>query len=58
MENQGFKTNGKDVKSLKEELCDARAPLDRGAEATSEDQERVGEVIRAFWCNIMCSLWI
>lgn len=29
---------------LKEELLDAIAPLDRGAEATPEDKERVEQV--------------
>ncbi|KAF2293768.1 hypothetical protein GH714_004555 [Hevea brasiliensis] len=38
---QGFLIKEKDVKSLKEELLDAIAPLDRGAEATPVDQERV-----------------
>ncbi|EEF33765.1 conserved hypothetical protein [Ricinus communis] len=33
-----------DVKSLKKELFEAITPLDRGAEATPKDQERVDEV--------------
>ncbi|KAJ9174615.1 hypothetical protein P3X46_013243 [Hevea brasiliensis] len=41
---QGFLIKEKDVKSLKEELLDAIAPLDRGAEATPVDQERVDEI--------------
>ncbi|XP_039019257.1 probable plastid-lipid-associated protein 4, chloroplastic [Hibiscus syriacus] len=40
----GVFTQEKDVKSLKDELFDAIAPLDRGAEATAEDQERVGQI--------------
>lgn len=40
----GFLTKGKDVQSLKAELFDTIAPLDRGAEATAEDQQRVDQV--------------
>ncbi|XWS67588.1 hypothetical protein CRYUN_Cryun04dG0018700 [Craigia yunnanensis] len=40
----GFFTKGKDVNSLKDELFDAIATLDRGAEATPEDQERVDQI--------------
>ena len=40
----GFFTKGTDVKSLKDELFDAISPLDRGAEPTPEDQERVDQV--------------
>lgn len=39
-----FLNKGKDVKLLKEELLDAIAPLDRGADATPEDQQRVDQV--------------
>lgn len=37
-----FKT--RDVESLKEQLFETIAPLDRGAEATPEDQQRVDQV--------------
>lgn len=40
----GLFTKSKDVKSLKDELFDAIAPVDRGAEATPEDQERLDQV--------------
>ncbi|KAI5661510.1 hypothetical protein M9H77_20833 [Catharanthus roseus] len=36
----------KDAKILKEELLEAIAPLDRGAEATPEDQKRVDQIAR------------
>lgn len=39
-----FLKKGKDAQALKEELLDAIAPLDRGAEASPEDQERVDQV--------------
>lgn len=39
-----FLKKGKDAKTLKQELLDAIAPLDRGADATPEDQERVDQV--------------
>ncbi|OMO92083.1 hypothetical protein COLO4_17881 [Corchorus olitorius] len=42
----GFLTKGKDVNSLKDELFDAIAPLDRGAEASPDDQERVDQIAR------------
>ncbi|GMQ01794.1 hypothetical protein CsSME_00048306 [Camellia sinensis var. sinensis] len=38
-----FLTKTKDSESLKEELLDAIAPLDRGADASPEDQERIDE---------------
>ncbi|KAK6240577.1 hypothetical protein QUC31_015740 [Theobroma cacao] len=41
-----FFSKGKDVQSLKDELFDAIAPLDRGAEATRDDQERVDQIAR------------
>ncbi|XP_021286181.1 probable plastid-lipid-associated protein 4, chloroplastic isoform X2 [Herrania umbratica] len=41
-----FLTKGQDVQSLKDELFDAIAPLDRGAEATRDDQERVDQIAR------------
>lgn len=42
----GLVTKGEDVRRLKEELLDAIAPLDRGAEATPEDQQRVDQIAR------------
>uniref|UniRef100_A0A5B7B7K7 Plastid lipid-associated protein/fibrillin conserved domain-containing protein n=1 Tax=Davidia involucrata TaxID=16924 RepID=A0A5B7B7K7_DAVIN len=39
-------TKSKDSESLKEELFEAIAPLDRGAEATPEDQERIDQIAR------------
>ncbi|XP_028775479.1 probable plastid-lipid-associated protein 4, chloroplastic isoform X1 [Neltuma alba] len=42
----GFLSRTKDVQSLKEELYQTIAPLDRGAEATPEDQERVDLIAR------------
>lgn len=45
----GFLTKPKnDIQSLKQELYDAIAPLDRGAGATPEDQDRVEQVIYPF----------
>ncbi|CAK7357018.1 unnamed protein product [Dovyalis caffra] len=41
-----FLNKGKDAKVLKEELLDAIDPLDRGAEATPDDQQRVDEIAR------------
>ncbi|KAG6588812.1 putative plastid-lipid-associated protein 4, chloroplastic, partial [Cucurbita argyrosperma subsp. sororia] len=41
-----FLKKGKDVGALKEELLEAIAPLDRGAEATPEDQEMVDQISR------------
>lgn len=40
----GFLARGRDVQKLKEELYEAIAPLDRGSDATPEDQERVDQV--------------
>ena len=39
-----FLKKGKDAKVLKEELLEAIDPLDRGADAIPEDQQRVDEV--------------
>ncbi|KAG6652992.1 hypothetical protein I3843_05G040800 [Carya illinoinensis] len=39
-----FLKKGKDAKTLKEELLDAIAPLDRGADATVEDQQTVDQL--------------
>jgi hypothetical protein len=44
---QGFFTGGgrgRDIQSLKVELYETISPLDRGAEATLEDQQRVDKV--------------
>ncbi|KAI3909248.1 hypothetical protein MKW98_009674 [Papaver atlanticum] len=41
-----FMKSGKDSKTIKEELLQAIAPLDRGAEATPEDQERIDKIAR------------
>ncbi|PPR89564.1 hypothetical protein GOBAR_AA31131 [Gossypium barbadense] len=40
----GLFTKSKDIKTLKDELFDAIAPLDRGAEAAPEDQQRVDQI--------------
>ena len=39
-----FLKKGKDAKTLKEELLEAIAPLDRGADAPPEDQQRIDQV--------------
>ncbi|XP_058760943.1 probable plastid-lipid-associated protein 4, chloroplastic isoform X2 [Vicia villosa] len=44
---QDFLTGGnkeRDIQSLKDELYETIAPLERGAEATSEDQQRVDKI--------------
>ncbi|KAL6184162.1 hypothetical protein ACLB2K_045566 [Fragaria x ananassa] len=41
-----FLSKGKDAKTLKEELLDAIASLDRGADATPEDQQAVDQITR------------
>lgn len=41
-----FLNKGKDAKTLKDELLEAIAPLDRGANATAEDQQRVDQIAR------------
>ncbi|KAJ7968091.1 Plastid-lipid-associated protein [Quillaja saponaria] len=41
-----FLNKGKDAKALKEELLEAIAPLDRGAAATPEDQQRIDQIAR------------
>jgi hypothetical protein len=40
-----LKKKGKSIEEVKEELIMAIKPLDRGAEATPEDQERIDQVI-------------
>ncbi|KAK7302447.1 hypothetical protein RJT34_13337 [Clitoria ternatea] len=42
----GFLTKERDVESLKMDLYQTIAPLDRGAEATPEDQQRVDQIAR------------
>lgn len=42
----GFSTKSKDAKILKEELLEAIEPLDRGADATPEDQQRIDQLAR------------
>lgn len=48
---------GKDASTIKEELLDAIASLDRGADATPEDQQSVDQVaLKTFdLCNISIS---
>ncbi|GAU41366.1 hypothetical protein TSUD_390530, partial [Trifolium subterraneum] len=41
-----FLKKGKDANTIKEELLEAIAPLDRGAEATPEDQQRIDQIAR------------
>ncbi|KAF8365016.1 hypothetical protein HHK36_032981 [Tetracentron sinense] len=41
-----FLKKGKDATTLKEELFEAIAPLDRGADATPDDQERIDQLAR------------
>ncbi|XP_057497061.1 probable plastid-lipid-associated protein 4, chloroplastic isoform X3 [Actinidia eriantha] len=41
-----FFTKTQDSESLKEELLEAIAPLERGAEATPEDRERIDQIAR------------
>ncbi|XP_028800923.1 probable plastid-lipid-associated protein 4, chloroplastic isoform X1 [Neltuma alba] len=41
-----FLKKGKDAEALKDELLEAIAPLDRGADATPEDQQRVDQIAR------------
>ncbi|CAL1352661.1 unnamed protein product [Linum trigynum] len=41
-----FKSPGKDLNALKDELLQAIAPLDRGAEATPDDQKFVDQIAR------------
>ena len=39
-----FLKKGKDAEALKDELLEAIAPLDRGADASPQDQQRVDQV--------------
>ncbi|KAJ6348407.1 hypothetical protein OIU76_004803, partial [Salix suchowensis] len=41
---QSFSAKGKDVNSLKQQLLEAIAPLDRGVVATLQEQQRVDEI--------------
>ncbi|XP_043707150.1 probable plastid-lipid-associated protein 4, chloroplastic isoform X4 [Telopea speciosissima] len=43
---QSFLTKGKDTKTLKDELLETIAPLDRGANASPEDQQEVDQIAR------------
>ncbi|XP_021909674.1 probable plastid-lipid-associated protein 4, chloroplastic isoform X2 [Carica papaya] len=42
----GFFTKGKDVDGLKDELFTAIAPLDRGADASADDQDLVNKIVQ------------
>ncbi|XP_024960082.1 probable plastid-lipid-associated protein 4, chloroplastic [Cynara cardunculus var. scolymus] len=42
----GFLNKPKNVESIKQELLDAIAPLDRGAEASPEDQQSIEQIVR------------
>lgn len=57
-----FLKKRKDAKALKEELLDAIAPLDRGADATLEDQQRVDQVGISFlffsFFTLLFSVWL
>lgn len=44
-----LKNKTKDAQAIKEELLEAIAPLDRGVEATPEDQQRVDQVCSCFF---------
>ena len=48
-----FLNKGKNAKVLKEELLEAIAPLERGADATAEDQQRVDQVGSFFFFFII-----
>lgn len=52
-----FLNKGKDAKVLKEKLLEAIAPLDRGAEATPEDHQRVEQVPIRFTIYLGCCVW-
>lgn len=41
-----IKKKGKSKEEIKQELLEAIAPLDRGAEASPEDQERIEQIVR------------
>ncbi|CAJ2649162.1 unnamed protein product [Trifolium pratense] len=41
-----FLKKGKDANTIKEELLEAIEPLDRGADATPEDQQRIDQIAR------------
>jgi hypothetical protein len=45
-----FLKKGKDANTIKEELLEAIAPLDRGADATPEDQQRIDQVAFILLC--------
>ncbi|KAL0412728.1 UNVERIFIED_CONTAM: hypothetical protein Sradi_1474500 [Sesamum radiatum] len=52
----GFLVKSTEIESLKQELLEAIAPLDRGAAATPEDQQRVDKVGISSAVFIFCSL--
>lgn len=54
-------TKSEDIESLKQELLEAIAPLDRGAEATPEDQKLVDQVGHApclIYSFVLNYLWV
>ncbi|KAL1176590.1 hypothetical protein V6Z11_A04G168900 [Gossypium hirsutum] len=58
----GLFTKSKDIKTLKDELFDAIAPLDRGAEAAPEDQqplklEALNEIKEPLKSNLLNGKW-
>lgn len=58
-----FLNKRKDTQPLKDELLDAIAPLDRGAEATLEDQQTVDQVAPcipfcAFSFHLLSGFWL
>lgn len=53
-----FLKKGKDAKTLKEELLEAISQLDRGADATTEDQETVDQVgLKYFLSYLRFDFW-
>lgn len=58
-----FLNKRKDTQPLKDELLDAIAPLDRGADATPEDQQTVDQVALcipfcAFSFHLLSGFWL
>lgn len=55
-----FLNKGKDAKPIKEELLDAIAPLDRGADATPQDQQTIDQVRSALrnWEFVSSITWL
>ncbi|GMG98751.1 hypothetical protein Nepgr_000591 [Nepenthes gracilis] len=62
-----FLTSGKDAKAIKTELLEAIEPLDRGADATPEDQQRIDRIAgkleavnptkEPLKSNLLCGKW-